>query len=42
MRTDFFVAAIDTPAGERFVILRPNELPATFFFPSSVEAFREG
>ena len=42
MRTDFFVAAIDTLAGERFVILRPNELPGTFFFPSSVEEFREG
>ena len=42
MRTDFFVAAIDTLAGERFVILRPNELPAKFFFPSSVEEFREG
>ena len=42
MRTDFFVAAIDTRAGERFVILRPNELPAKFFFPSSIEEFREG
>ena len=42
MRMDFFVAAIDTLAGERFVILRPNELPSTLFFPSSVEEFREG
>ena len=42
MRTDFFVAAIDTLAGERFVILRPNELPNSFFFPSSVEEFRKG
>ena len=41
MRTDFFVAAIDTNAGERFVMLRPNDLPTKFFFPSSVKELRE-
>jgi hypothetical protein len=41
MRTDFFVAAIDTDAGERFVMLRPNDFPTKFFFPSSVGELRE-
>jgi hypothetical protein len=38
MRTDFFVAAIPTPEGERLVILRPEEIPASFFFSLSWEA----
>ena len=41
MRTDFFVAAIDTDSGERFVMLRPSDFPTKFFFPSSVEELRE-
>jgi hypothetical protein len=41
MRTDFFVAAIDTNAGERFVLLRPNDLPSKLFFPSSVDELRK-
>lgn len=39
MRTDFFVAALETEAGERFVVLRPDELPRKFFVPSSAEEF---
>jgi hypothetical protein len=37
MRTDFFVASFATPEGERLVILRPAEIPASFFFASSWE-----
>ena len=35
MRTDFFVASIPCPEGERFLILRPAEIPASFFFATS-------
>jgi hypothetical protein len=35
MRTDFFVASFPTREGERLVILRPTEIPASFFFASS-------
>jgi hypothetical protein len=35
MRTDLFVASIPTLGGERFVILLPAEIPASFFFASS-------
>jgi hypothetical protein len=35
MRTDFFVASFLIAAGERFVILLPAEIPASFFFASS-------
>jgi hypothetical protein len=35
MRTDFFVASIPNPEGERFLILRPAEIPASFFFATS-------
>jgi hypothetical protein len=35
MRTDFFVASIPTPEGERFLVLRPAEIPASFFFATS-------
>lgn len=35
MRTDFFVASIPTLEGERFLVLRPAEIPASFFFASS-------
>ena len=37
MRTDFFVHSISKAEGERFVILRPAEIPSSFFFPSSEE-----
>ena len=37
MRTDFFVASFAKPEGERLVILRPAEIPASFFFASSWE-----
>jgi hypothetical protein len=37
MRTDFFVASFAEPEGERLVILRPAEIPASFFFASSLE-----
>jgi len=37
MRTDFFVAALARPEGERLVILRPAEIPASVFFASSFE-----
>ena len=32
MRTDFFVASIPTLEGERFLVLRPAKIPASFFF----------
>ena len=35
MRTDFFVASIPQPEGERFLLLRPTEIPASFFFATS-------
>jgi hypothetical protein len=35
MRTDFFVASIPTLEGERFLVLRPAEIPASFFFATS-------
>ena len=35
MRTDFFVAAFLTLDGERFLVLRPAEIPASFFFAES-------
>ena len=35
MRTDFFVASIPQPKGERFLLLRPAEIPASFFFATS-------
>ena len=35
MRTDFFVAALPTPEGERFLVLRPAEIPASFFFATT-------
>jgi hypothetical protein len=35
MRTDFFVAALFRPEGERFLVLRPAEIPASFFFATS-------
>jgi hypothetical protein len=35
MRTDFFVASIPKPEGERFLVLRPAEIPASFFFATS-------
>jgi hypothetical protein len=37
MRTDFFVAAFPMLDGERFVVLRPAEIPASFFFAGSWE-----
>jgi hypothetical protein len=37
MRTDFFVASLARPEGDRLVILRPAEIPASFFFASSWE-----
>jgi hypothetical protein len=37
MRTDFFVSSFPTAEGERFVILLPAEIPASFFFGSSME-----
>jgi hypothetical protein len=37
MRTDFFVASFAKPEGERLVILRPAEIPASFFFAPSFE-----
>jgi hypothetical protein len=37
MRTDFFVASFLLAAGERFVILVPASIPASFFFASSME-----
>ena len=37
MRTDFFVSSLFTAAGERFIILLPTEIPATFSFGSSWE-----
>jgi hypothetical protein len=37
MRTDFFVASFPLGVGERFVILLPAEIPAGFFFASSME-----
>jgi len=42
MRTDFCVAALVRPEGERFLVLRPAEIPASFFFaPSWDEKLRE-
>jgi len=35
MRTDFFVASLPLDVGERFVILVPAEIPASFFFATS-------
>jgi hypothetical protein len=35
MRTDFCVGSIPTPEGERFLVLRPAEIPASFFFATS-------
>jgi hypothetical protein len=35
MRTDFCVASIATPQGDRFLVLRPAEIPASFFFATS-------
>lgn len=35
MRTDFFVAALFEPDGERFLVLVPAEMPASFFFATS-------
>jgi hypothetical protein len=35
MRTDFFVAAVPHLEGERFLLLRPAEIPASFFFATS-------
>jgi hypothetical protein len=35
MRTDFVVASIPQPEGERFLVLRPAEIPASFFFATS-------
>lgn len=35
MRTDFFVAAFPTLEGERFLVLRPADIPASFFFAES-------
>ena len=35
MRTDFFVASIPEPEGERFLVLRPAEIHACFFFATS-------
>jgi hypothetical protein len=35
MRTDFFVAALPTLEGERFLVLRPAEIPASFFFAAT-------
>jgi hypothetical protein len=32
MRTDFLVAALFTPEGERFLVLLPAEIPASLFF----------
>jgi hypothetical protein len=37
MRTDFFVASLARPEGERLVILRRAEVPASFFFASALE-----
>ena len=37
MRTDFFVCSFARPKGERLVILRPAEIPASFFVASSFE-----
>jgi hypothetical protein len=37
MRTDFFVASLARPEGERLVILRPAEIPASFFFAWALE-----
>jgi hypothetical protein len=37
MRTDFFVGSLVTAEGERLLILRPAEIPASFFFASSWE-----
>jgi hypothetical protein len=37
MRTDFFVGSMPTPEGERFMILLPEQIPASFFFASSWE-----
>jgi hypothetical protein len=37
MRTDFFVSSLLSAVGERFVILLPAEIPASFFFGSSME-----
>ena len=35
MRTDFFVAACFEPEGERFLILRPGEIPASVIFAAT-------
>jgi hypothetical protein len=35
MRMDFFVEGFLTAAGERFMLLLPAEIPASFFFASS-------
>lgn len=35
MRTDFFVAALFKPEGERFLVLLPAEIPSSFFFANS-------
>ena len=37
MRTDFFVSSFPTAEGERFLVLLPAEIPASFFFGSSME-----
>jgi len=42
VRTDFFVGSIPTPEGERFLILQPDQIPASFFFaPSWQEKLRD-
>ena len=42
MRTDFFVWSLLTAEGERFLLLRVGEIPASFFFaPSWEEKLRE-
>ena len=37
MRTDFFVSSLLSAEGERFLILLPAEIPASFFFGTSIE-----
>lgn len=42
MRTDIFVWSLLTAEGERFLLLRAGEIPASFFFaPSWEEKLRE-
>ena len=37
MRTDFYVSSLATPEGERLILLRPAEIPQSFFFASSCQ-----